>query len=492
MLFSLAYFCTYMKSLFIFTLLLFSTRLFAQDKWNLQECVDYALEHNISIRQSDIQAKIAGINYKQSKLSQIPSANFTNNDGFRFGKSQNPSTGILENQNYFSVGMNFNTSVEIFNWFSKKNAILANEWTMLSAEASVEKLKNDIILTVANSYLQVLLAKEQQEIARVQVEQSRTQLDIIKKQVNAGALPELNAIEIESQLANDSANYITAIGNVSQAEYTLKAYMNLDAAADMEIETPSVDEIPLEPIGSLQPEDVYASALQNLPQQKVDQYNINAASKNVLSAKGQLYPTISAYGGLSTNYGYFRTPNYEQVLTGYAPSGLVIPDGSGGFLDVQKPLFTLGGKKGYITSDPLGTQFSNNFGQQAGISLSIPIFNGWQARANVERSKWNVKNLEYQQEQNNATLKQDIYQAYNSAIVALQKYNSAKTAVDAAQKSYDFSTKRFNVGMLTTLEQITNQNNLFRSKLQFVLNQFDYVFKMKVLEFYKGQGIKLQ
>jgi outer membrane protein len=169
----------------------------------------------------------------------------------------------------------------------------------------------------------------------------------------------------------------------------------------------------------------------------------------------------------------------------------VRPDGSGGFIDVQKPLYTIGGRKGYITSDPLGTQFSNNFGQQIGISVSVPIFNGWQAKSGYEKAKLNVRNLEFQQELNNNNLKQDIYQAYNAAVVAMKKFTSSKTAVEAAQKSYDFSTQRFNVGMLTTLEQITNQNNLFKAKLQFVLNEYDYVFKMKVLEFYKGQGIKL-
>lgn len=464
---------------------------FSQKKWSLKDCVEYAIGNNISIKQSEVQAKVAGINYKQSKLSQIPSASFSNNDGFRFGKSQNPSTGILENQNYFSVGLSFSSSVEIFNWFSRKNTILANEWSMLAAEASVEKLKNDIALTVANSYLQVLLANEQQEIARVQVEQSISQLEIVRKQVNAGVLPELNAIEIEAQLANDSANYITAIGNVTQAKLALQTYMNLDVATAFEIETPPVEDIPLEPIGDLQPDIVYVSALRNLPQTRVDDYNLKAGRKNVLAAKGLLYPSISAYGGLNTNYGYFRTPNYEQVLTGYGPSGLFVPDGSGGYIDVQRPLYTIGGKKGYITSDPLGTQFSNNFGQQAGISISVPIFNGWQAKANYERAKLNVRNLEYQQELSNATLKQDIYQAYNAAVVALEKFTSSKAAVDAAQKSYEFSTRRFNVGMLTTLEQITNQNNLFKAKLQYVVNQFDYVFKMKVLEFYKGAGIKL-
>lgn len=463
----------------------------AQEKWTLQKCVQYAVENNISIRQSEIQARVAEINLKQSKLSQIPSLNFTNNEGLRYGKSQNPSTGILENQNYFTVGLQLQSSAEIFNWFSKKNTILANQWSAMAARASVEKLKNDISLTVANAYLQVLLAREQQEIAAVQIQQTSSQLDIVRKQVNAGTLPELNAIEIEAQLANDSANYISAVGNVTQAKYVLKAYMNLDAATPFDVETPPVENIPVEPIGELQPDVVYALALENLPEQRVNQYNINAAEKNVLAAKGQLYPTISAYGSMSTSYGYFRTPRFEQVITGYGPSGLVVPDGSGGFIDVQKPLFTSGGKNGYITSDPLGTQFSNNFGQQVGISISVPIFNGWQAKANVERSKLNVRNLEYQAELDNANLKQDIYQAYNAALVALEKFTSARKAVESAQKSYEFSTKRYNVGMLTTLEQTTNQNNLFKAKLQYVINQFDYVFKMKVLEFYKGQGIKL-
>ena len=463
----------------------------AQEKWSLQKCVQYALDNNISIKQQAIQADLSAITYKQSKLSQIPSANFSNNDGYRFGKSQNPSTGILESQNFFQVGVNFQTSVDIFNWFSKKNTILANEWSLQAAKAATDKLKNDIALTVANSYLQVLLAREQQEIADVQIKQSTAQLDIVNKQVKAGALPELNAVELEAQLANDSAIYISSRGSVDQAKYVLKSYMNLDAAAPFEIEEPPADQIPVEPIADLQPENVYALALANLPQQRVNDFNLKAAQKNSLSAKGALYPTISAYGGLSTNYGYFRSPVYAQVQTGLTPSGLVVNDGSGGFIDVQRPLFTNGGKTGYVTSDALGTQFSNNFGQSIGISLSVPIFNGWQAKANYERSKLNIKTLEYQRDLDNQTLKQDIYQAYNSVIVALEKFNSSAKSIDAAQRTYDFALKRFNIGMLGTFELVTDQNNLFRAKLQYVLNQFDYVFKMKVLEFYKGQGLKL-
>jgi outer membrane protein len=463
---------------------------FSQKKWTLMECVRYAMENNISVKQSALQSDLSSITYKESKLSQIPNLNLTNSDGLSYGKSKNPSTGILENQNYFSVNLNLQTSVQIFNWFSKKNTILANQWSVMAANAATDKLKNDLALTVANSYLQILLAREQQQIATVQVQQSRAQLDLVNKQVNAGSLAEFNATELESQLANDTANLITAAGNVTQAKYVLKAYLNIDAADSFDIDEPAMDQIPVMPIGELQPGDVYASALANQPQQRMNEYNLKAAEKNSLAAKGMLYPTISAFGSLGSSYGYFRTPQFTQVFTGYSPSGLVITDNSGNVIDVQRPVYKNGVQNGYITSDPFGTQFNNNFGQSIGLNISIPIFNGWQAKGNYKRTQINIKNLEYQQDLDNKTLKQNIYQAYNAAFVALEKLTSSEKAVQAAQKTYDYTLKRYTIGMIGTLELVTNQNNLFTAKLQYALNQFDYVFKMKVLEYYKGTGLK--
>lgn len=136
------------------------------------------------------------------------------------------------------------------------------------------------------------------------------------------------------------------------------------------------------------------------------------------------------------------------------------------------------------------SQINQNFRQSVGLNVSIPIFNGYNARTNYERSKINIRNLQLQKELDDKTLKLDIYRAYDAAIVALEKYNAGKKSVEAAQRTYDFAKKRYDVGMLSTFELITNQNNLFSAKLQNVLNHFDYVFKMKVLEYYKGQGLK--
>lgn len=471
-------------------LLLISTHLPAQKLWTLLECVQFARDSNVTVRQSQVQELLTGVDLKQSQMSRLPTANYGNDLGYRFGRSENPATGILENQKFLTFGFNFQTSFDIFNFYSKRNGILANQWEYEAAKATTEKAKNDISLTVANGYLQILLAIEQEKIATVQLQQSQAQLANVQKLVDAGSLPELNAAELEAQVARDSANRISASGNVEQAYLVLKSYMSMDAARPIQIDTPSAEQIPLESIADLQPADVYALALKNLPEQRANDFKLLASQKNALAARGAMYPSLSFFGGLGSNFVYFRTPTYQQNFSGYKPSGLVVQNGVD-LIPVQQPVFVQGQRTGYFKSDPFGRQINNNFGQSVGINLSVPLFNGYNTRSNWERAKLNITSAELQQLQANQKVKQDIYQAYNSVIVALEKFNASAKSVEAAQRSFDFSTRRFNIGVLSTYELTTNQNNLFRAKLEYVLNQFDYVFKMKVLEFYKGQGLKL-
>jgi outer membrane protein len=464
----------------------------AQEKWSLQKCVVYGTQNNFNVRQAAIQISLSDVQVKQDKLSQLPSLNLNDNYGMSFGRRENPTTGIFEDQRFFSNSVNMQTSATIFNWFSKKNILEADKLEALASRANVEKQKNDIALLIAANYLQVLLNIEQGKIVNVQLQQSKAQLANTRKLVNAGSLPELNAAELEAQVARDSSSYISAKGNVQQSLLTLKASLNLDAAEPFEIETPDVDKIPVEDIASLQPDVVYNLAIANLPQQQINTYKYKAGEKNKAAAKGAMMPSIGAFGGLSTNYIYFRTPIPERVATGaFNNTGLLV-NTTGGPLNVVQPEFKLTGNNlGYATPTHFFKQFADNFGQNVGIGISIPIFNGGAAKSNYERSKLTLKNLELVKQQDNLKLKQDIYLAYNNATVAMEKYTASKKSVETAERSFSFAKKRYDVGMLTTLELLTNQNNLFRASLEKTLNQFDYVFKMKVLEFYKGQGLKL-
>lgn len=447
--------CMRYKFLTLIVLLIIDGSVKAQEKWSLLKCVEYAMTNNISIKQVDLQSKTSELVLRQSKLGQWPSLNFNGGPNYSSGRSQDPVTYTLSTQSYLSANMQLQSSADIFNWFSKQNTIAANKWELQAAKANTDKLKNDIALTVANSYLQILLAMEQEKIARVQLQQSYAQLSNTRKLVDAGALPELNASELEAQVARDSSTLITAKGSVIQNTLNLKAYMAIDAATPFEIETPPVEKIPVEKIADLQPESVYALAMVNMPLQRYNEFKIKAAVKTTAATRGALYPTISVFGSLGSRYAnYFNAP------------------------------------LGFPKSDPFFAQLDRNFSQSVGLGLSVPIFNGYNARTNYERSKINIKNQQLQKQLDDQTLKQDIYQAYNAAVVALEKYNAGTKTVETAERTLNFAQKRYEVGMMSTFELITNQNNLFSARLQNALNQFDYVFKMKVLEFYKGQGLK--
>lgn len=463
----------------------------AQEKWNLQSIVTYAMQNNLNVRITDLQTENAKLSFDQSKLTRFPTASFGSNVAVNSGNNQDPTTFTRVTQTYLSSNYNLQTSVDIFNWYSKRNTILANEWELKAAAANVDKLKNDVALNAANLYLQILLAKEQQKITAVQIQQTQAQLSNTNKQVKAGTLPVINSTQLDAQLALDSLNYIQAKGNVTLSILNLKSVLSLDAGVPFEVETPDVSTIPVESIADLQPEYVYQLALENQPLQKFNEYKLLAAEKSTAAAKGNMYPRFSAFGGLGTNFLAFKKrPFYDQVLSGYTATPFQVNVGGTNYT-VEQPNFTQGNVAGFISPQSYTTQLRNNFNQFVGISMNINIFNGGTARTTYRRSKLNESTIQLQQDRDDLQLKQDIYNAYTAATIALEKLNASKKSISSNEVTYDFAQKRFTVGMLGTFDLITTQNNLLRAKLEYALNQFDFVFKMKVLEFYKGLGLKL-
>ena len=457
----------------------------SQDKWDLRRCVEYALANNISIKQADVQARLSKLTLDQSRLSQIPTLGVGSGLGLNSGRSQNPNSYTLSTVTYLYNSYSAQSSVQLFNFFSLHNTIQANRYAWQAALAGSERTRNDLSLNVANAYLQVLLATQQAEAARLQLKLSQSQLEITRKQVNAGSLPELNAAELEAQVAQDSSNYINLEGTIEQNVLQLKAYIGMDAATPFIVDTPPVEEIPLEQVADLQPETVYALALANQPLQKMDALQVESARKSVLASKGAMYPNLTLSGSLSSSY--VNQSSYGEVPYLFTDTvGRVV--GSNAAVVNNH---AIGATIVKVNAPAYFKQLNQNFSQNLGLSLSIPIFNQGVQRTNYARSKLNLRNTELQRDQDNLTLKQNIYQAYTSAMTALQKFEANKISVAATQKSFDFAKKRSAVGMLNTIDYLTNQNNYFNAQINLLISQFDYVFKMKVLEFYKGMGIKL-
>jgi outer membrane protein len=442
------------------------------------------MQNNIQIRQQDIQAKIAQLTYKQSDASKYPSLNFSSNLGLNTGRSIDRTTNQFTTESILYNSFSLQSNVDIFNWFSKRNTIAGNKYEAQASLANVDKLKNDISLNIAAAYLQTLLSKEQVNASRIQISQDSAQLENTRKLVQAGTLPELNQVQLEAQLATDSFTLVSAQGTEIQSLLLIKSLLNLDAGMPFDIVVPPIGIVPIDPIAELQPEYVYALAIKNLPQQRVNQLRLQAAQKFADASKGNMYPTIGLGASVGTNYSNLKN---NSTIINPTPTGFdTVAVVSGVNTPVVVPIFS----RNFFAS-PYGTQFSDNFNNGIGLSITVPIFNGRSARTNWEKQKLNVQSLTLQQDLDNATLKQDIYKAYTDAMTALQKFNTSSRGLEAAQKAYDFSQKRYEVGLLNTIDLLISQNNLFTARVNRLSAQYDYVFKMKVLEFYKGEGLKL-
>jgi outer membrane protein len=486
-----------MKYIFSFLLISFSLSLSAQEptQWDLKTCVEYAIQHNISVQQADVQARLAKLQAELAKSNQLPTINGSGGMGLRLGRSIDPTTNGFTNTQFLYNNFGMNGGVQVFNAGKLRNTVEATNLSWQASEADKQNTSNDISMSVATYYLQVLSAIEQAGIAKIQIEQTKQQLAATQKRVEVGLLPELNLLELETQLANDSSTYITASANIEQSKLSLKALLNLDASKPFDVQVQSVDQIKLQSFADLQPDYVFGVASQNLPGVKAAALRVKAANKNQLAAKANFYPSISFGYNLSSNFS-----NVFNYVSGYNLSGFSTPNAASPFVNVnstkyyiQSPVYTP------VTSqrnwgniwNGWSNQLNNNFGQSFGFQMNIPIFNGNQSKISYAQAKLSYRNASLQEENTNLKLKQDIYAAYTNAVVAFNKMAATQKALNSAEKTYEFATKRYDLGLLGTIELLNNQNNFLKAKVNFKSAQYEYVFRIKLLEFYKGEALSL-
>lgn len=481
------------RNFLLFCILFFQVHAQAQQPlWDLKRCVEYGIEHNISIRQAEVQADQAAINFQQSSLQKLPGLSYGLSHGFSFGRTLDRTTNVFTSRSAMFQQMNLQTNVLLYNFNSRQYQQDASKLTLEADRLAVEKIKNDISLNIAQLYLRALLSYEQVEISRIVMEQTRAQLRNTRKLVDAGSLPELNAAELEATTARDSATYVQAISQAALDKLSLKALLNLPADAPFELAIPQADKIPVDNILEIQPESVFQLALQSQPQIRVNALRRSAAEKTLKVSEAQMKPSVSAFGQLATNFNQFLLKGAGVNFTGEQLTGAYIKQGN-----AQIPVYAPNYEVNYQNRkfgefwDGYARQLRDQFGQGLGISVNVPIFNGGQARANMKRAALDIRRNDLAIERDQLQLKQDIYNAYYSASGAFQTFKAREKALATAERSFELASKRFELGVMQTIEWLTNQNNLTRAKIDKLVSQYDFVFRMKVLEFYKGQGLKL-
>ncbi len=470
----------------LFSLLIVSHSSTAQDTWTLQRAVEYAVDHNISIQQNVLNARLAKLTLQQSRLSQLPNVNASGSYGRSFGRSVDPTTNqFVDGNSYDFMSISGTADVLLFGWFQRRNNINSNKYSLDAAKADLDQLKDDISLNVATGYLRALLAKEQIRVAEKQVSLSEAQLGQTRRFAEAGRLPELNVAQLEAQLASDSANLISAISEYTSSILDIKALLNFELATPFELSIPDAVISELYSISSLMPEEVYAQAANHFGSIRGSQFRLQAAQKRLWASKGALLPQFTAGAQLGSNW----ASTYKEItgvnISGGRPSGSYVPV-LDTIIPVYEPTYT------YATRNiPLGKQLDNNFRQTITLNVNVPLFNGYQAQTAVKQAKINVQQQELNKYQAELKLKQDVYKACNEARNSVQKYYAAKRAAEAAQRAFDFAQKRYDLGLTNTVEYLTTQNTLYSAESKLASAKYDLIFKLKVIDYYQGKELKL-
>lgn len=454
-------------------------------KWPLERCIEYARDNNLQISESELNERLAKLIWQQNKASRTPSLNGDATLGESYGRSIDPTSNQFVTKGFLYNTLGLSSQALVFGWFQKKHQIEQNRLAILSANEQYNQLKDDVSLNVATGFLRVLLAREQVKINEAQLKLDNEQYAQTVKFVNAGKLPELNEAQMVAQVSSDSSNLISAMYDERIALLQLRAIMNFNFEQNFDIQAPEVNNIDVsELINIPSPEAMYNTAVKGQHRMKYNELQLLSANKTLDIAKSAQYPQLSFFGNLGTNFSTNVKQLTGQTYVGETSVGSINIGGTS--YPITTPTYD------YTTkTSPLFKQYGNNIRANIGVGLSVPIFNGYTAKTNIQKAKIGLVSQQISYDNDKQKLKQDIYTAFEQAKASSQKYIAAKRSQDAAKRALDFAVKRFGVGMINTYEYTSILNSYYTASTSVLSSKYDLLFKLKVLDYYMGNPLKL-
>jgi outer membrane protein len=461
------------------TLFFFVVGASAQTVWTLEQCIQRALENNLTIKQGEIDQQVAEQNVLQSKLGALPSVNASGSQNYNFGRSVDAFTNDFTTQTNSNTNVGLNANLILFNGLQRASSIKQSNFYLQASQSNLQNLKDNITLSVVNGYLSVLFANELVIINTNQVDISRQQTERMKILVDAGSATEGMLLETQAQLALEELNLTNAENQQVSAILSMKQLLELEPNADFTVE--KIDGIePGETLKEYNEEEVFQQALQINPQIKSAEYNQQAVERDIAIARASNVPRLSVNGGINTGYS-----SQLQRITSVTPSGnTVIGTTETTGENVVQPNFNVAAE-----TTPFADQFDQNLSQYIGLTLSIPIFNGWQGKSATKRAKLSNQRAELSTDIAKNNLQKTIYQLVADHKAAQKRFTSSTNSVTSLRKSFNYNDERYKLGMINSVDYNLSKNNLIRAESDLLQAKYDLIFKAQILEYYQGKAI---
>ncbi len=461
--------------------LLMTTSLWAQKVWTLQDCINHAIENNIQIKQYLLRVESASDDVLQSRLNMLPNLNGYVSHGWNWGQAVDRFTNQFATERVQSNNFYGSSSLTLFNGFQKMNSLKRNQYEQMAAKFDSDKFIDDISLSIAMAYLQILYTQEYVTIADNQLDITRQQVARMRKLVEAGSLAQGDLLLLEAQLAAEELQVVEARNNLELANLNLVQMLDLPDTDGFFIERPVIELYESSTL-MLRPEKIFGHAVVKQPGIKSSEMKVQSAQKSLSIAVGSLSPSLQMVGSWGTGYSGAQKIGKDQYL-----ETIQIGRDSD-----NRPVYSQVVKYGNIVIKPFADQFKDNNNRTIDFRVSVPLFNGYASRTNISKAKLAVKSAEYDLETAKLQLNKTIQQAWADANASFKKYGASQKKVEATQESFRYAEQKFNVGMMTSLDYNNSKKELQRAQSELLQAKYDHVFKTKVLDFYMGLPLTLE
>jgi len=427
---------------------------FSQEMWTLDRCIAHAYENNIQLKQKELTINLAENSLLQSQLELLPDAGLGASQTFRFGRSVDPLTYDFTTEN--SKGSSFygSTGLDLFKGFRSINTIKRDKLNLSIILEDFEKAKNDLALNIARFYLQILFNKELQDIAQQQVEVTKLQVQNTQKLVDAGVLPGGDILEIQAQQATEELNLVNTRNQLRLSLLDLAQLLDLEDVDSFDISQPGFESVEVGDFPGSE-DEIYESALMIMPQVKSAELFVQYYERDLAISKGWLSPSLTLNASWGSGYSD-RILDYE----------------SGNIMAFRDQL-----------------EFAST--ASLGINLHVPLFNNWSGQTDIKNKKIALLNSSYQLELIKNKLRKEIQQAMADARAALENYRATEKTLVSLTEAFRYTEQKYSAGALTSLDYNMAKNNMTKAQSDLLQAKYNYIFNVRILDFYRGLPIKL-